>query len=80
MEVFDYSFNKIFILKSLGEADTYADDLYSETIEPFCQKYGLATEPPIEIFNRRDWDKAIEIILQDDCRYPLIHFEMHYIL
>lgn len=77
MEKFNYIFDKIFILKSLGEADTYADALYSETVWPYCQKYGLATEPPIEIFDRSDWDKAIEKILHDKHQHPLIHFEMH---
>ena len=41
MERFEYSFNKIFVLKSLGEADTYADDLYYNTIEPCCKKEGI---------------------------------------
>lgn len=74
---FDYCFNKIFILKSLGESDTFADDLYNETIEPECKKCGLATEPPVEIFDTRDWDKAIDKICKDGHRFPLLHFEMH---
>lgn len=77
MKRFDYTFNKIFILESLGEADTYADSLYRETIEPCCRMSRLATEPPIKIYNRSDWDKAIEKILQDKHQFPLIHFEMH---
>lgn len=77
MDTFVYNFDKIFILKSLGEADTFADALYEETIEPYCQRFGLSTEPPIEIYDRQDWDKAIERILQDNHKYPLIHFEMH---
>lgn len=76
MDGFDYRFDKIFVLKSLGEADTYADALYSETIEPSCQRHGL-TSQLIDIYDRGDWDKVIEQILQDEHRYPLIHFEMH---
>lgn len=77
MDAHDYIFDKIFILKSLGESDTFADSLYYDIIEPCCQKCGLATEPPIELYTREDWDKAIEQILQDNCYHPLIHFEMH---
>ena len=77
MDQFDYKFDKIFVLKSLGEADTYAEALFYETIEPYCRKCGLATERPIEIYERSDWDKAIKKILQDEHKYPLIHFEMH---
>lgn len=40
MENFDYTFNKIYVLKSLGEADTCADDLYSKRIEPTCYRFG----------------------------------------
>lgn len=76
MDGFDYKFDKIIVLKSLGEADTYADALYSETIEPYCQNYGLSSEL-IELFDKGDWDKAIGHILQDEHHYPLIHFEMH---
>lgn len=77
MDSFNYRFNKVFVLKSLGESDTYADDLYYETIEPYCEKYGLATEPPIEIFDTSDWDKAIAQICNDEHKYPLVHIEMH---
>ena len=77
MEGFDYRFDKIFVLKSLGESDTYADALYSETIEPCCQKNGCANEPPIEIYDREDWNNAIDKILNDNCKYPLVHIECH---
>ena len=77
MEAFDYRFDKIFVLKSLGEADTYADALYGEVIEPCCKKYGLATEQPINIFDRGDWDKAIEKILEDEHVHPFVHIECH---
>lgn len=77
MMVFDYTFDKIFILKSLGESDTFADNLFAETIEPCCKKSGLATRPPFEIYDKGDWIKAIEEILHDDYLHPLIHIEMH---
>lgn len=77
MEGFDYGFNKIFVLKSLGETDTYADDLYYNTIEPCCKNEGLAIEPLIELYVREDWDKAIELILQDEYSQPFVHIEMH---
>ena len=77
MESFDYKFDKIYVLKSLGDADTYADDLYRETIEPTCAKFGLATEAPIEIYDVSDWDKAIDMICSDEHKHPLVHIEMH---
>ena len=77
MDRFDYCFNKIYVLKSLGDADTYADDLYFETIEPQCAKWGLETEPPIEIYDALDWGKAIDKICGDACQKPLVHIEMH---
>ena len=77
MDIFDYMFDKIFVLKSLGEADTYADDLFSNTIEPTCAKFGLATEAPIEIYDVSDWDKAIDKICNDEHKHPLVHIEMH---
>lgn len=77
VERFDYTIDKIFILKSLGNTDTFADALFEETIQPYCERVGLATEPPIELLDVNDWDKAIEKILTDEHRCPLIHFEMH---
>lgn len=77
MNGFDYCFNKIFVLKSLGESDNYADDLYFETIEPLCDKFGMGTEPPIEIYDFQDWEKAIDIICCDAYKKPLVHIEMH---
>lgn len=77
MDSFDYHFDKIFVLKSLGESDTYADDLYYETIEPYCKRNELATEAPIDIYDVSDWDNAIEKIFLDEHRYPLVHIEMH---
>ena len=76
MEGFDYRFNKIYVLKSLGDSDTAADDLYYNTIYPCAEKVGLATEF-IELFDRKDWDNAIDHICNDEHCYPLIHFEMH---
>ena len=73
---FDFSFNKIFVLKSLGESDTFADDLYYNTIVPSCENVGLVKEL-IELYDKSDWDKAIEKICQDNLSHPLIHFEMH---
>lgn len=77
MDGFDYMFDKIFVLKSLGESDEYADKLYTETIQPCCEKCGLANEPPIEIFDSNDWDAAIDKILQDEHRHPFVHIETH---
>lgn len=73
---FGFSFNKIFVLKSLGESDTFADDLYYNTIVPSCENVGLVKEL-IELYDKSDWDKAIEKICQDKLSHPLIHFEMH---
>ncbi len=77
MDKFDYCFNKVFVLKSLGDSDTYADDLYYETIEPQCIKCGVETEPPIEIYDEQDWGKAIDKICGDACQKPIVHIEMH---
>lgn len=77
MEKFDYIIDKIFVLKSLGNADTYADELYDETIQPYGEKVGLATQSPLEILDKDDWNKAINTILADTHRHPLLHFEMH---
>lgn len=77
MERFDYRFDKIFVLKSLGDADTYADDLYNKTIEPCASKVGLATEYIQNIYNVEDWDKTIDKICHDEHKYALLHIEMH---
>lgn len=77
MKAFEYRFDKVFVLKSLGESDTYADALYYKTIEPCCKNSGCAKEPPIEIFDRGDWKNAIDKILNDEYKYPLVHIECH---
>lgn len=76
MYSFDYLFDKIFVLKSLGETDTTADDLYYNTILPCSDKTGLANEL-IELYDVSDWTKAVQTICQDNKHHPLVHFEMH---
>lgn len=76
MEGFDYTFNKIIVLKSLGESDTFADDLYYNTIVPCSEKVDLEKDK-IDLYDKKDWEDAIASICGDEYYHPLLHFEMH---
>lgn len=76
MAEFDYDFNKIIVLKSLGDSDTFADELYYNTIVPRSDKVGLEKDK-IDLYDKRDWEDAIAQICCDEYNHPLLHFEMH---